>query len=206
MSAIVNRRRYMGKKDMVPIEYIENSGERAYFNSEYVPTGLDVRIVCKFCVVSRRTSVRYSAIVEAYVSDKVRCYRIMHNFGNVNFVVQNARRGNRSSDNNHVLTLGQVYEVDFDHYKYIVNGKEYEHTDYATNIENTAKLLFGDIDNNPNVRFYYLQIFKSGVLVRDLIPVRIGTVGYFYDKVTDTLHGKIGDGNLILGSDVKTKI
>lgn len=39
-------------------------------------------------------------------------------------------------------------------------------------------------------------------LVLDLIPVRIGTTGYMYDKVSGRLFGNAGTGEFILGPDV----
>ena len=47
-----------------------------------------------------------------------------------------------------------------------------------------------------------IQIYKSGVLVRDFIPVRKGTVGYLYDRVTRKLFGNAGTGDFVLGPDV----
>ena len=35
----------------------------------------------------------------------------------------------------------------------------------------------------------------------DLIPVRVGQVGYMYDKVSRQLFGNSGTGNFILGND-----
>lgn len=44
-------------------------------------------------------------------------------------------------------------------------------------------------------------ITKNGVLVRDFVPVRVGNVGYMYDKVSGKLFGNAGTGNFILGPD-----
>ena len=48
----------------------------------------------------------------------------------------------------------------------------------------------------------YLQLYCNGVLVRHFIPVRVGTTGYMYDKVTKQLFGNQGTGDFILGSDI----
>lgn len=53
-----------------------------------------------------------------------------------------------------------------------------------------------------NVRIYYCKITQNGVLVRDYIPVRIGQVGYMYDKVSGQLFGNDGTGDFVLGNDV----
>ena len=41
-------------------------------------------------------------------------------------------------------------------------------------------------------------IQKSGALVRDYIPVRVGQAGYFYDKISGRL---FGDGDFSVGND-----
>lgn len=51
-------------------------------------------------------------------------------------------------------------------------------------------------------KFWYCQIYDNDTLVRDFIPVRIGSVGYMYDKVSDRLFGNSGTGSFILGPDV----
>ena len=43
---------------------------------------------------------------------------------------------------------------------------------------------------------------KNGVKVMDLVPVRVGQVGYAYDKVTKTLYPSSGTGSFVLGPDV----
>ena len=50
-------------------------------------------------------------------------------------------------------------------------------------------------------KYYSFSIYRNDVLVRDLIPVRVGQVGYMYDKVSKQLFGNAGTGNFILGND-----
>ena len=61
---------------------------------------------------------------------------------------------------------------------------------------------------NPNIndtyfigRFYAIKIWENDTLVRDMIPVRKGTTGYMYDKVSGNLFGNSGTGDFILGND-----
>ena len=58
--------------------------------------------------------------------------------------------------------------------------------------------------NCPDVKFYSATIEKNGVVTNQLIPVRIGTTGYIYDKVTGKLYGNAGTGDFILGNDKTT--
>ena len=50
-------------------------------------------------------------------------------------------------------------------------------------------------------KLYYLRIDINDVMVVDFIPVRIGTTGYLYDKVSGTLFGNAGTGSFTLGPD-----
>ena len=43
---------------------------------------------------------------------------------------------------------------------------------------------------------------RSGSDYMDLVPVRVGQVGYMYDKVSGNLLGNAGTGNFLLGNDV----
>jgi hypothetical protein len=45
------------------------------------------------------------------------------------------------------------------------------------------------------------KIIQDSVTVRDYIPVRIGQVGYLYDKVSGTLFGNVLSGAFTLGAD-----
>lgn len=47
--------------------------------------------------------------------------------------------------------------------------------------------------------FKYLKLSRGGVLLRSFIPVRVGNVGYMYDRVSGELFGNLGTGSFILG-------
>lgn len=55
-------------------------------------------------------------------------------------------------------------------------------------------------------RIYWWQHYRSGTLVRDMIPVRVGSgssaVGYMYDKVSGQLFGNAGTGSFPTGPDI----
>lgn len=50
--------------------------------------------------------------------------------------------------------------------------------------------------------FKYFKMSRNGVLVRHFIPVRVGTTGYMYDKVSKQLFGNSGSGSFTLGNDI----
>ena len=67
-----------------------------------------------------------------------------------------------------------------------------------------AKLNSTTINARSNVgtRCYYAKFISNGQVVGDFIPVRVGNVGYMYDKVSGKLFGNLGAGNFILGPDI----
>ena len=49
------------------------------------------------------------------------------------------------------------------------------------------------------IRFGRIRIEHENILVRDYIPVRVGDVGYMYDRVSGELFGNAGTGAFIVG-------
>ena len=58
-----------------------------------------------------------------------------------------------------------------------------------------------DRSYNYITRIYYLKIWQDKTLVRDMVPVRKGNVGYMYDKVTNRLFGNLSTDDFVLGPD-----
>ena len=84
----------------------------------------------------------------------------------------------------------------------VVNGTTY--TGAGVYYNNLSVTLFRA---NPNYTSKFkCRAFKirdaQGNLVRDYIPVRKGTVGYLYDRVSGKLFGNAGTGDFVLGQDV----
>ena len=92
----------------------------------------------------------------------------------------------------------------------IVNGTSYQYNAAQTVVEQSGytMVIFAGRNSTTNVtanmvgKFYSCKIWDNGVLVRDFIPVRKGTVGYLYDRVSGKLFGNAGTGDFVLGQDV----
>lgn len=70
-------------------------------------------------------------------------------------------------------------------------------------VNEPIRLFAGPDAYGPGLaKIYYIKLFENGILTEDLIPVRIGSVGYMYDKVSDRLFGNAGTGSFTLGPDV----
>lgn len=74
---------------------------------------------------------------------------------------------------------------------------------------NTYLFGYNNAGNIGGARTNYLNIYaykvkdKDGNLIQDFIPVRVGNVGYFYDKVSGELFGNSSTGEFVLGPDVE---
>lgn len=92
--------------------------------------------------------------------------------------------------------------------KFVVNGLQYGSnlvdlgftptlTTYlfAYNNDNTASNLYKG-------RISQFTITQGVDVVMDLIPVRVGSVGYMYDRVSGQLFGNDGTGDFVVGPDV----
>jgi hypothetical protein len=84
-----------------------------------------------------------------------------------------------------------------------INGETFEGDICTTTPYNCPIYAFGNPKIKVAMRLKYLKIYENNELVQDLIPVRKGTIGYMYDKVSGQLFENIGSGSFILGPDTK---
>ena len=79
----------------------------------------------------------------------------------------------------------------------------------STFVGNTNPLLIftyinasGDFSSKFVGKLYSLKAYYGNTLALDLIPVRVGQVGYMYDRISGELFGNAGTGDFILGDDI----
>ena len=69
--------------------------------------------------------------------------------------------------------------------------------------------LFATNDRTPIVNTSKIQIAwfkisdKNQNPILDMIPVRVGNIGYMYDKLSGQLYGNSGTGNFVCGPDIE---
>lgn len=73
---------------------------------------------------------------------------------------------------------------------------------YAYNIVLFGRNNNGSIIEKIKARIYSCKITSNDEIVRDFIPVRVGKVGYLYDRVSGQLFGNLGSGTFTLGPDL----
>lgn len=92
--------------------------------------------------------------------------------------------------------------------KNVTANTNYSVTINATQAQASDATLYVFARNNDandyvpsSMRLFSLKITINNALVRDYIPVRVGTTGYLYDKISGQLFANIGTGNFIIGND-----
>ena len=82
---------------------------------------------------------------------------------------------------------------------------------YWQNDSDNIYCFAGGVGTNPRSPYFKGRIHLWNLTINDMqlfdyIPVRIGTVGYMYDRVTRKLFGNKSTGDFILGPDVATPV
>lgn len=80
------------------------------------------------------------------------------------------------------------------------------HTFTAKTFTSSYNVILFGLNNGGSLLGSAVKIGKTfitdGTTTLDLIPVRVGTVGYMYDKLSGRLLGNDGSGTFILGNDI----
>ena len=207
MGIVTNRRRVMGCNPLpydAVVEYLESTG------TQYIDTGYQINFNGSVAVEQQVTI--------AYTVTNVRQLNGSNQFGywgcsaNNKFECAGPKSPSsisvgtdyhdilftykKENENAHTtLYIGNVKALEG--YGKIVNSYDYDIFIYAIGGYNHAAALFFC---KAKIKSY--KLLFDGVVVRDYIPVRVGQVGYMYDRVSGQLFGNAGTGEFILGPDV----
>lgn len=196
-----NHVHYEGRPYTHKIEYLQSDGNQ-WVNTEIVPTTNTVAegnfMYTKF--------VAYGAILSNYISENHNVYRIIltNSSGNVYFCCNTKAGGGSVST---TCSLGAKHSFTLDSTGLTIDGVKKAGSAVNGTANNTELVLFTNKLTEPTIRdigctIYDLKIYESGVLVRDMYPVRVGQVGYMYDKISNRLFGNSGTGTFTLGPDI----
>ena len=177
------------------VEYLESTG------TQYIDTGvqftLSQKIWCKFQNTDTTSTSRDRRIFGGASGWKTYGISLPEN----NIVVNNV------INNIYVYSSSRIYN-----FYYYNKTAKLDNTSYNFNTsgnDNNVPTITLFAEHRPNSisslfvgRIYSFKV--DGII--DLIPVRVGNVGYMYDKISGQLFGNAGTGNFVVGSDKpKTK-
>lgn len=210
MKVYSRRATLMGRKPYdAEIEYLESNGTQ-YIDTLYKPNG-KTRIKAKGRYTKPTIDNTGSMHFLFGVRDGSTFYDMLWNYyrsgPNVNYVIYLHYGTDTAEWRNN--DMNKDVEVDLSYEGGYYNGeKKLTVTDTANQSNYSLYLLWcnvngvGQATRKPYGRMYYCKIYENNLLVLDLIPVRVGNVGYMYDRVSGQLFGNKGTGNFILGPDI----
>ena len=196
------RRRYMGGSSSLPydaeIEYIASTGTSGFC----IDTGISrpstftsVQIECQMQFISTRGRQIQGASNATYFGVNANKWEAAYNqlVGTADTDMHILSKRLEVADNNSYFTF------------YVDNVQLFTQTIiYNANHFSTNVFLF-TIDSSLNIGTYAkmkkADIYINDALVRDYIPVRVGQVGYLYDKISGELFGNTKTNAFDIGPD-----
>ena len=203
------RRRLLMRQSEIPyqqVEYLQSD------SSAYIDTGIgggsdDLEIYCKFLWTKH---VDYGDIYANILDTSHNATRL--SLGDLTWYDDKTLFDTLNSSLYAPYTLNlktaganNIHEIFSSANSAIIDGVTYYRTSYSLEFNNLNIILWNRPDavfRDIGLKIYSFKISKSGEALRDFVPVRVGDVGYMYDKVSKQLFGSIGTGQFILGQDI----
>ena len=206
MGTLLNRRRYMGGKALpydAEVEYIEGTGTQ-YINTGIKPSST-LRSVLKFSIKNgfgfANSAFLFGAFdqQESYYSVALRSPTSIRVPNGTSF--SNCTIPTIDFDTSHEISY-KAGEVKYD--GQVISSYSGRFISNPTvNIRLFGRDSF-DLKNQyitPYLCIEGYEVYDGNELVLDLIPVRVGQVGYMRDKISGKLYGNSGTGSFTLGPD-----
>ena len=201
MNELLLRRRVAASKGLpydAEIEYLETQGECS-IDTGVVVQGSNISIQTKFMYNGYTDNTEYLYWYQAYSEETKQAFRVIRQGTRNDYVLAyNGQQANGIRPSFRV-TSGTIYEISTSGLSITLNGTTKESGTYK-NVLNTGSLRI--FSGKFIGRCYYMRVFDGQSLLLDCIPVRKGTTGYMYDKISSKLFGNAGTGSFILGPDV----
>jgi len=185
------------------VEYLECAGTSSSF--PYINTGIvgDSNTTYE-AMLWRNTQSTNECAIGSWNSGNTRCW-IAYYFSN-NFYLGMGAQVNVAGTPQPNAWYKQTLKIESSNFNLYVDD-ELTVSVPQTTFTSDQPLYIGAM-NSSGTAFYYfrgrfgaVKIYQNGTLVRDYIPVRVGTVGYLYDRVSGKLFGNAGTGDFVLGPD-----
>lgn len=193
------------------VEYLESTGTQ-YIDADYIPT-IDSKMELDIMCLSQNSSYTGVAFCGNYFNS-AHVFGLGRNSGNglIGYF------GNKSNVN-----LTRTFYVNV-RYKTSINKDTLSCTNVETQASTSTTMgvtsfgtssrslyllngntMTGDLRIHANWKLFGCKLFSQSSLVRDFIPVRVGSgaeaVGYMYDRVSGELFGNAGTGAFVIGPD-----
>lgn len=209
VKAMLAARQGIGGRAKLPfdsvVEYLRNTGLTQIIDTGVIP-GEGLRVVCN---IKPLELVRDKWAIGS-ITMNARMY-VIYQYGSGNGKIGGGYGSYFAGTSSLTVDKEVEFDVEFTETQQIikVDGEEKERFNKSSDFGTPAVslVLFGNhsaksFGSGFHCEIGATKIWMNDVLVRDLIPVRVGTTGYMYDRVSGKLFGNQGTGNFIVGPDV----
>ena len=200
------------------VEWLESTGSGEYIDTGIIPTS-DMKMVIDAEIISATTAnfntgcnstspLCNMAIGGIYLQiQNPLATNFIFYLGNKTIASEYAKDTNR-----HVFTIN-FWDGETGSPYYGFDGNVFPVSGFVFNAPSQRIYVFrgsssgsaGIMTSTGAMRIYGHNIYKSGVLFQDLVPYRVGSVGYMYDKVSGELFGNSGAGAFLIGPDASAQ-
>lgn len=182
------------------IEYLESTGD------QWIDTGVLANDNTKLEMRFSPTSINNRRLISTRTAAWQNQFDIILYTSTTLYV----RVGFCSSGNQVSFTISasQWYDLVVDRRTSKLNGTSKNNYTGGGSIVNPNSIILyaggGDLqgDSRCLAKIAYCKLYEGDTLKRNFIPVRVGTVGYMYDKVSKQLFENLGTVDFILGPDL----
>jgi hypothetical protein len=208
MMKVYSRRQLMmemGRPYDAVVEYLQSDG------NAYIDTGIktksDIRVEVSFSIASKpNTNFAIFGGRTGYANNE----NTLFYYGNKGAIKFGWRYGSEEKSTEGGAWTGDYVASNVSAARAMVISGATSATMTATSVTFSIEptMFIFTMNNNGStsainyaVMIKRFKMYNGTTLVRDFIPVRKNSVGYFYDKINDTFYGNAGTGNFILGPD-----
>lgn len=193
-------------EDVIPyqkVEYLQGDGE-SYINTK-IPINDDYfEISVEFAY---DTFVAWGSVYSNYLTGSRNLTRIMTGkaFDANWYSDYNTAEKGAATVIGSILPNQKTYIINNRDYT-IQDGIKYQKKYFNQNYDNNNPILLFATNSiyitKMDIKLYSFKIRHKDTLLRDMIPIREGNIGYMYDKASGQLFGNLGSGKFILGPDL----
>ena len=194
---------YIGsERPFTRVEYLETADGLPCIDTGIVPTA-DTKVELGFKCTA---AVAWMGVVGNYIDDSHNCVRLAQ-ANNPNRYIANPNTSGSNATTIYKAVSYNWQTASISQTKCIVDDAEATPTLTQGTANTTNIALFKNRVTTSVVgtreQISWCKIYEAGTLVRDFVPVRVGSVGYMLDRLTGTIYGNAGAGAFVIGADIE---
>ena len=214
------------------IEYLESTGTQ-YIKLDYIPKGSDIietKVRCTSLTCNFTTQTQYPLFnpifgVQISTSHKFWSAFVKNSSNNYYQLYYYNTYNNGNNYTSYTPNMSSATEV-LQWYELIYNKKtlfrnriactpsnedngvsvspDLQYPIYLFYVNPQGSISLSGVTSKLQIAYFRIKNSNNEILV-DLIPVRIGSIGYMYDRVNHKLYGNEGTGTFICGPNIESK-